>query len=789
MGFLRWLNTPRKGAGNQLFTCLSPSFREVSANRCQIELTLPPDYEVCWDFFLITSGSFEEAPRLFGYGYADVQLERIDRGGRFLVTIPERVRLLTRIRRFLTWPFAVRAVAGELKEANETLVERNEELEKTSVELAHYKTHLEELVEQRTAELRQARDELSATVQQLNEAQEVRERFFANISHEIRTPLSLILLAAADIEKRTGAALDRESLRGLGTVSDAARKLARLVDELLLLAAGQEDKLRIEPQPTDLGQLLNASIDAWRPAAEAEQLALAYSGPPVLVLSVDPLAIERVVSNLLSNAVKYTPHGGHIEVRLAVEENNVRLSVLDTGPGIDADLAGRLFGRFERAQGVLRRKPGTGIGLALVKELVEAHGGTVEAHGREPHGTEMRVLLPRTLQLHGRVKTSQRIRLDLAPNVVPTIPSGTIVAPKVARGTIVLAEDDATLAEAIAKVLADEFKVVVALDGTDAVALIREHQPHLLVTDIDMPGINGIELARRFRDETGDQLAPVVILSAVIDLGTRLAGLEAGAIDYVTKPFDSLELLARVRAQFRMRDLALRLHRAEQLSTLGILTAGLAHELRNPANGIVNAVPPLQAMLPAALSAADSGSGQLLQVISHCAGQIATLSRQLLGFREGALDLDQRPTRLDELVERAVTLSRRALDGVEVRKQITLAEPVRCAGPLFLQVLVNLIENAGHAAGKGGWIEIGASRRGARVTVEVADSGPGVPAHLQERVFEPFFTTKPTGIGNGLGLAVARAIVTRHGGVLEIRDRGPRRAFVIELPHLPADAV
>jgi two-component system, NtrC family, sensor histidine kinase HydH len=269
------------------------------------------------------------------------------------------------------------------------------------------------------------------------------------------------------------------------------------------------------------------------------------------------------------------------------------------------------------------------------------------------------------------------------------------------------------------------------------------------------------------------------------DVGARLAGLAAGAVDYVTKPFDGRELLARVRSQLQMRELAVRLQRAEQLSALGTLSSGLAHELRNPANAIVNAVAPLKALLPADLASEASPVGQLVSVLAECAEQVAFLSRQLLGFRRGGA-LELRRVALAELVGRAITLAQPTLSGVAVHDRTGLDEPIRCAPPLLTQVLTNLIENAAYAAGAGGWIEITAAVHDDRIWIEVADSGPGVPAALRDRVFEPFFTTKPPGVGTGLGLPLARDIVHRHGGVLEVRERGPRSVFVVDLPRAAA---
>lgn len=908
MGFFRFINKPRTGAGNQMFTCVVPTHREISDSECEVELSLPEEFEVCWPFFLLSKGNFEEMPRLLGYPAASVELERIPRGGRYRITVPRRVRLLARIVRTLTWPFTIRAAARELRDAHETLTERYLEIEDAKAKLdrqatqlrtahtvndlvqrdldlartldtvakalvdeagfawaeitlravdpgapaavrtarfgagdhdppleralearggevigelqaaprpganraereellafiaptlamalqnalsyqalADYRNNLERLVDQRTGELRQARDQLAGTVVELREAQGARERFFGNITHEIRTPLSLILLAAADIERRAGPVLDDRAHKNLGAVTDAARKLVRLVDELLLLAAGQEDKLRTNPERTDLGALLGSVVAAWQPAAEAAGLVLDGPALASLVVNVDPVAIERVASNLVSNAVKYTPRGGTIDVELADEPDGVRLSVLDTGIGMSEDLQSRLFGRFERDEAGRQRAAGTGLGLSVAKQLVEAHGGTITAHPRASgSGTELRVVLPREVVLRdGEPRPATVARLGLAPPPPRTGDAMTLFTPPgLSAGTILLAEDDVRLAEVVGRGLADEYTVVIAHDGQTALELVPRYQPQMLITDVDMPGINGIELSRQFREITGDRLAPIIVLSAMLDLGTRMAGLEAGAVDYVTKPFDPLELRARIRSQFRMRDLAVRLQRAEQLSAMGILTAGLAHELRNPANGIVNAVGPLADLLPRDLVHPETAVGQLMEVLTACAEQIGFLSRQLLGFRKGVVDLDLRWIPVRELVQRTVSLTHTG--SVELRMDLQCEGSLKCAPPLITQVLTNLLENAVYAAGSGGWVQLRTGSHGGHLTVELSDSGGGVPIQLRERVFEPFFTTKPTGVGTGLGLSLARDIVHRHGGVLEIRERGPQTCFVVELPN------
>jgi len=347
---------------------------------------------------------------------------------------------------------------------------------------------------------------------------------------------------------------------------------------------------------------------------------------------------------------------------------------------------------------------------------------------------------------------------------------------------VLVVDDSRVIRRAVQKVLADEFLLIEAEDGEAGWKhLLTDERIQVVISDVEMPGMNGIELASRFREVTGDALAPIIILSAVMDVRTRIAGLEAGAVDYVAKPFDATELKARVASQFRMRDLAMRLHRAEQLSAMGILTSGLAHELRNPANGIVNAIEPLAMLLPDELVGPETDVGQLLEAMKSSADQIAFLVRQLLGFRNNT-DLELRACDVRPLVQRAVTLAKESLAGVDVRIDVNVERRVMCAQPLLVQVLANLVENAGHAAGAGGWVEIRGALSDSRVKLEVGDSGPGVPQELRERIFEPFFTTKSPGKGTGLGLSVARALIHRHQGTLEIGDRAGRTVFVIDLP-------
>ncbi|MBP8806669.1 MAG: response regulator [Kofleriaceae bacterium] len=650
--------------------------------------------------------------------------------------------------------------------------------------LTEYRQRLEQRVADRTAELTRARDELAATVTRLEETKASRERLFHNISHEIRTPLSLVLLLVDGVLTHHGGELTGRAVAQMHAITISTRKLVRLVDELLLLASGEERDLQVTPEPIDLAAVLPELLAGWVLAAEDAGLTLTTICPPEAVVLADPVALERVLANLLSNAIKFTPRGGQVAVAVEAGPTTTRIAVRDSGIGIDDELRGRLFGRFEQGAGGKRLRAGSGIGLSIARELVRAHGGELDAAANRdgPGSTFAFTLATSSVELARQVAPGSLRPTDYGVGAGPSL--GTVSPPGLSRGHILVAEDDPGLAAAIGQLLSDEYTVQLASDGAEALAAAQRRLPDLLITDIEMPQIDGLELARQLQSLPGETPTPVLVMSARAKLGDRLAGFSAGAVDYVIKPFDPSELRARVRAQLAYRTLALRLQRSEKLAALGTLSAGLAHELRNPANGIVNAIAPLRELLPAEALAPDTGVGELLDVMQQCAEQVAYVSRQLLGFRRSG-DLELRRVPIGEVLTRALSNASAALAEVELRTRYAYQGLLRCAAPLLTQVLVNLIENAAQAAGPGGWVELATRGDDQVVAIELTDSGPGVPEHLTERVFEPFFTTKPPGQGTGLGLATARDLILRHGGTLELRSRSGRTVFVIELPQAP----
>ncbi|MEO6771685.1 MAG: ATP-binding protein [Kofleriaceae bacterium] len=649
-------------------------------------------------------------------------------------------------------------------------------------EVVDYRATLEARVADRTAELAQAREDLERSFAELQAVKASRDRLFANINHEIRTPLTMIQLAADGITQTPQ--LEPRARQHVEEVNAATRRLLHLVDSLLALAAGDEGKLRLRPSSFDIAVALERLVRSWGTTAARKQIELTYEGPTECAGTMDETALETIIGNFVSNALKFTPGQGRIRVKLAAAPDTITVAVRDSGPGIDPEFIPKLFTRFERSPDAVEKGVrGTGIGLSLASDLVALQGGTIEVDRHDdPCGTSFRVTLPR----HQPISAT----LDSAPTpvafeVVAYEDSQPVREPLPAReapeATILLAEDDEALAHHISQILAQHYRVLTAPNGKAALELAATHAPDLLVTDLEMPEMDGLELTRRFLAQQGASLAPVLIVSAHSRLPERLAGFEAGAVDFVMKPFSADELLARIRSQLAIRRLALKLHETQKLAAMGMLSSGLAHELRNPANALVNALEPFYSLLPLSQRSEDSPATALFSVMDAAATQIRDLCRNILEFSRSG-DVIKKREDVTALIRRAVLVLGDRFDKTRLVQDIQVTERVRCSGPMIEQVLINLLDNAAFAAGASGTVFVTARDAGGRFQLDVSDTGSGVTPELAERIFDPFFTTKPPGQGTGLGLSVSRRIAFNHGGDLRIVRVDGRSLFRLELP-------
>jgi PAS domain S-box-containing protein len=438
------------------------------------------------------------------------------------------------------------------------------------------------------AQLAEAERQRSAELAELDRAKTL---FFTNVSHELRTPLTLILSPLEEVLAATE--LRPEQREDLELIRRNALRLLRLVNTLLDFSRAESGRIDALFQPTDLAAVTADLASAFRSAIEAAGLRLDVDCPALgEPIWVDREAWEKIVLNLLSNALKFTFEGG-IAVSLRPDEDDVVLRVRDTGVGVPPDELPHLFERFHRVrEAAARSHEGSGIGLALVDELARLHGGTVAVESELGAGSAFSVRLARgnahlpADKLGGPEGTAAR-SLGAAPYVeeaVRWLPDEDRPAPQLAAqllrddlvresGTVrragarvLIADDNADMRGYLARLLRRYWQVETVADGEAALEAVRTSPPDLVLSDVMMPRRDGFALLRALRADPRTSSIPIVLVSARAGAESAIEGLEAGADDYLVKPFSARELVARVRANLELARLRVDVSRLEAVA-------------------------------------------------------------------------------------------------------------------------------------------------------------------------------------------------------------------------------
>ena len=669
-----------------------------------------------------------------------------------------------------------------------------------------------------------AYEEEKKRAEALAEIDRAKTAFFSNVSHELRTPLSLMIGPTEDALASKGRALDGAALE---MVHRNELRLLKLVNSLLDFSRMEAGRVQASYLPTDLAQLTADLASQFRAAMEKGGLRLVVDAPPLPAPAfVDREMWEKIVLNLLSNAFKHT-FEGEVSVALRAEGDQLLLTVRDTGVGISADELPRIFDRFHRVRGARARShEGTGIGLALARGLVELHGGTIEASSEPGRGTcisvsipagsahlpESRVERPRELQT---TAASSAAYVNDALSWLPTDAperAGLAISPgelgAAAPAHLLLADDNADMREYLRRLLSTRWTVEAVGNGEEALQAVRRRLPDLLVSDVMMPGLDGLQLTRALRTSPETRGLPILLLSARTGEEAMAEGLAAGANDYIVKPFSARELVARVQVQLEIaRGLAGdRAHERarladEQFRAIAESTghardeflAILGHELRNPLAPILTALQLMDLR-------GEPGSVRERAVIARQVKHVVRLVDDLLDvsrITRGLVQLERRPVGIAAVITSAIEIASPLLEQRQHRLTIDVArhgllleaDPFRLA-----QVLSNLLTNAAKFTEPGGAITVSARAEGDAIVVEVQDTGVGIEPALLPRVFEAFAqggqgSDRARG-GLGLGLTIVKSLVELHGGTVEALSEGPGRGarFVVRLPALTRGA-
>lgn len=381
----------------------------------------------------------------------------------------------------------------------------------------------------------------------VKEMDKIKSRFFANISHEFRTPLTLMLGPLKQMEQ--GALDESDSRKYLKMMRHNGERLLHLINQMLDLSKLESGKMGLEVARTDITGLLKATVYSFNSMAEQKQVNYHTHFPEQEIIGwIDKDKFQKIVTNLLSNAFKYTPENGTVSVDVENGDKRLRITIQDNGPGIPKEQLDKIFDRFYQVEGT---EGGTGIGLSLVKELVQLHKGQISVSSDTGRGASFRFSIPvaREFYAEEEIGIAER-KTEPAAAPVAGRPAEGETAEPVADSllpVVLVVEDNADLQTFITDTLKKEFNVIRALNGKEGLEKALEQIPDLIISDVMMPVMDGVTMTQEIKKNEKTSHIPVIILTAKAASESRIEGLKSGADDYLVKPFDGDELIVRIK--------------------------------------------------------------------------------------------------------------------------------------------------------------------------------------------------------------------------------------------------
>jgi signal transduction histidine kinase/DNA-binding response OmpR family regulator len=471
------------------------------------------------------------------------------------------------------------------------------------------KKKLEHIIGERTKEIIDKNEQLREQSEKLKEVDKVKSRFFANISHEFRTPLTLIM---GPLEQMLGDSTEKRQRKKLDLMLRNSQRLLALINQLLELSKFESGKVKLNASQRDIISFLKGTVASFELLCTQRQLDISFhTQTKKIPLFFDVGKMEEVMCNILINAIKFTPPGGKITVRAKEKPGGfVEINISDTGPGIPVEQLTHVFDRFYQSETTHEyNRKGTGIGLAIAKELVELHHGEIQLQSEEGKGTEFTIRLPlgETHLEPGEMDNGAETRTDKKePGEIPARYKNMIEpAAEVdndgekeetkntghaqKKDIILVVEDSTDVRDYIRSSIEPLYTVSEAIDGAEGMAKARRIIPDLIISDIMMPGADGYQLCRELKNDIKTSHIPIILLTAKASEENILEGIEVGADDYITKPFNTKILLARIKNLIDLRrQLQLNLHREMTFQPVKTAVSRIDREFLRDLKSILN---------------------------------------------------------------------------------------------------------------------------------------------------------------------------------------------------------
>ncbi|MCZ6805255.1 MAG: ATP-binding protein [Proteobacteria bacterium] len=662
------------------------------------------------------------------------------------------------------------------------------------------------------------RTELDYRNQELEKWDQLKTQFFANVSHELRTPLTLILLPIQEILQSSDQ-LTEKFVKLLHTAENNTLRLLKLVNDLLEVTKLEEGQAKLIIEPIEVNAFLGASVDSIQLKAEEKGLTIQKQlAEKLLVVEADSYALERICLNLLTNAIKFTSKGGAITAICREVKGQVVIEVQDTGIGINKQELPYIFDRFHQVDSSdTRHHQGTGLGLTLVKELSEQMHGMVSAESQFGEGSTIGVVLPLsqkeyTVKDIWNMPTQGDLLETIYRDAEYAVP---IDAPAAKPETInifdekpliLIVDDESDMRNYLVSMFEQDYQILQAANGREGLELARAQLPILILLDMMMPEMSGLEVCKQLKASEETKTIKIILLTAGLDETKKLEVLALGVDDYLTKPFNRLEVKTRLRnlIQTALLDKKLREHtftleqtlkklqetqaqliQSEKLNALGSLTAGLLHEINNPLNYTLTA---LQIMKIDPYVKENNDLEEIVSDIDEGMQRIQSIVTDLHTFAHPDNIENKQTFSFINALEIAERFTAHEYSDISIKHELVNDDDVMGSKNHVVQVLVNLLSNSSKAiqtvnGQRQGEISISSNHRNECLHIVFRDNGKGMKNEELDHIFEPFFTTRDVGEGMGLGLSICHSIIKNHGGDLSVKSQiGQWTEFTFDLP-------